>query len=459
MSRRSWTQTDAVKKVIVPIACIAMIGCLTVPAFAGGFQGRQSQVGGVSITADGVLQHPSQTHMSAYLEELRKATPKQVADLQKPVAMRKVSLKQLNVVLADAIQNNRELPDEVKYLAGLQRIEYVFVYPELNDIVLAGPAEGWVVNGDAAVVGITTGQPVLKLDDLLIAFRTVHNARTQGITCSIDPTEEGYQRLNQLLNSRAARSGRINKPALEAQMKQAFGPQQITISGVPTESHFARVLLSADYRMKRLAMNLERSPIRGFGSYLQLANGAQSANSNPRWWLACNYEPLSRSENRLSWKLNGPGVKCMTDEEVVNAAGQVSAAGNKNSAAKRWADAMTENYEQLAEEIAVFGQLRNIMDMCVIAALIEKEGLADRANCQLPAIRSAKEGFPTEVWHAAKTVAPEVSFVKVRGGMQVTASGGVDITSWQVANQSKADAKVDSLRTTATKDSDSWWWN
>jgi len=31
-------------------------------------------------------------------------------------------------------------------LAGLQRIEYVFLAPDSKDIVLAGPAEGWRVN-------------------------------------------------------------------------------------------------------------------------------------------------------------------------------------------------------------------------------------------------------------------------------------------------------------------------
>ena len=38
-------------------------------------------------------------------------------------------------------------------LAGLQKIEYVFFYPETGDIVIAGPAEGWTLGSDGAVVG------------------------------------------------------------------------------------------------------------------------------------------------------------------------------------------------------------------------------------------------------------------------------------------------------------------
>ena len=43
----------------------------------------------------------------------------------------------------NASQANQPLPDEVKYLAGLQRVQYVFVDPETKDVILAGPAEGW----------------------------------------------------------------------------------------------------------------------------------------------------------------------------------------------------------------------------------------------------------------------------------------------------------------------------
>ena len=68
-------------------------------------------------------------------------------------------------------------PTPIKYLAGLQRIHYVFVYPEQKDIVLVGPGEGWKVDAKGNVVGITTGRPVMLLDDLLVALRT---AKSRG---------------------------------------------------------------------------------------------------------------------------------------------------------------------------------------------------------------------------------------------------------------------------------------
>ena len=37
-------------------------------------------------------------------------------------------------------------------------------------------------------------------------------------------------------------------------VKNALGLQQITLTGVPQDSHFASVLVASDYRMKRFAM-------------------------------------------------------------------------------------------------------------------------------------------------------------------------------------------------------------
>jgi hypothetical protein len=123
-------------------------------------------------------------------------------------------------------------------------------------------------------VGITTGRPVLLLDDLLVALRSVEQARHGGISVSIDPTEEGIRRLRELLSSQTAKSV---SPALELAAKQAYGPQHVSITGVPGDSHFARVLLAADYRMKRIAMKLDATPIKALPSYLDLISNQRAS--------------------------------------------------------------------------------------------------------------------------------------------------------------------------------------
>ncbi|MFT5524977.1 MAG: hypothetical protein ACI9HK_002941, partial [Pirellulaceae bacterium] len=400
------------------------------PVFAGGGNFRNSSVGGVSVDANGVLDMPSVVDTKNRLDIMRRQMGKPSTEQNLPVQRRMVSLKGLEAALADAMQNNQgQIPDEVRYLAGLQRIEFVFVYPKTGDVVIAGPAEGWTLNDSSEVVGVTTGRPVLLLDDLLVAFRTTDSARNGGISCSIEPTQEGQQRLQKLLSQQ--RGGRVNTKALEPAMKEAFGPQLIKLSNVPESSHFARVLVAADYRMKRLAMGLDKAPVKDMASYLtMLKSGTESAaGANPRWWMACNYQPMARSTDKLSWQLRGPGVKAMTEDGFVGKNG-IQGTGKKSPLAQQWADNFTSKYAELSSKDVVFGQLRNVMDMCVIAALIQREGLMDTAGLSAP-ILTGKAGNDLIVeFNSPKTVVPHCSFLRIKKGWLVTASGGVQIDSW-----------------------------
>src|SRR5262245_3026280 len=348
--------------------------------------GRIGAVGGVSIDADGVVAAPNVEARRALREHYLKEFKPIAAELNQPVELRKISLKAIEEACAKADkQTTYYLPHEVRFLAGIQRIQYIFVYPEENDIVLAGPGEGWKIDENANYVGVTTGRPVLRLEDLMVALRSVHEARQGGITVSIDPTEEGRQRLAQLKTQ-------LTKFTSDtaAAFEKAMGPQRITITGVSDTTRFARMLFCSDYHMKRIAMNLDPSPVKGLPSYVDmLKSGRQSpANIMPRWWLACNYEPLAKSPDGLAWELRGPGVKVMTEDELIGTDGTVKGTGKVNPTAQKWADLMTAKYDELSVKEPVFGELRNLMDLCVVAALITKEDMLGKAKLEIPAIAS-----------------------------------------------------------------------
>ena len=287
------------------IGLMATILMATSPSFAGRFR---SAVGGVAINADGVLSEPTRQANQLLVSRMKEMVQPAEGAIAEASELRRVSLKHLMKMVSEAATNEMELTDEVRYLAGLQRIKYVFVYPEQQDIVLAGPGEGWVVSDRGEVVGRTTGMPVLHLDDLLMALRTSQQAREVGVSCSIDPTAEGISQMNQLM-----RKQKSFQPQVLRRIEKAMGPQQVSVTGVPEDSHFARVLVAADYRMKRIAMNLERSPLRQLPSFLDMVTNVRAAtNMMPRWRLACDYEPMARTEDGLGWELRGPGVKVMT---------------------------------------------------------------------------------------------------------------------------------------------------
>ena len=56
-----------------------------------------------------------------------------------------VSLPRLEKQVQLRLAAGRPPTEAMQVLAGLQRIQYVFVYPESGDLVLAGPAGDWNV--------------------------------------------------------------------------------------------------------------------------------------------------------------------------------------------------------------------------------------------------------------------------------------------------------------------------
>jgi hypothetical protein len=422
--------------------------------------GFGNQVGGVYVSPDGVIGTVQLLDLQKLNEEMAENFSAPSGALKKPVELRKVSLKAIEAELRKLGNHHvTELPDEVRYLAGIQRIQFVLLYPESNDIVLAGPGEGWKLDGKGNVVGVTTGRPVLQLEDLLVAFRTVDAARQGLLSCSIDPTPEGRQRYEELMRTQQTFS-----PAVVAQIEKAFGDQQVTVSGAPDTSHFARVLVAADYKMKRIGMKLEPSPVKGVSSFVDLAP-ARNTDMMPRWWMAANYEPLGRSEDGLAWELKGTGVKVLTEDEFVdNAAGTVRGSGQASPAAQKWSEQFTAKFDELAAKEPAFAELRNVMDMCVIAALFAKEDLAAKAKCDLRELTSIDGQAKLHASVPPKRVPTQCSATKKGSNWVITASGGVSINSWEVADKTVIVPTVGEVREKAKAGAydgagEGLWWN
>jgi hypothetical protein len=342
-------------------------------------------------------------------------------------------------------------------LAGLQKVQYVFVYPDERDIVLAGFGEGWKMTQRGDVVGATTGRPVLSLDDLLVALRYADQAAQGGISCSIDPTPEGMKRLQ----AHVASLTTMGNPQTTARgIEQALGPQLITVGGVPATTHFAHVLVAADYRMKRLGMALDSSPVAGLTSYLQMAktSGSGMQAVAPRWWLVPNYQPVLVDPAGLAYELRGGSVKCLTEDAVIGANGLQVQAGQTSPAAQRWAEMMTTQYDALSAKEPVFAALQNVMDLALAAALIHKENLAGKAGHALPLLLDNKQ-LPVDELEAVKRTDSVVSMIPKGSQWVISASGGVQIDSFAAAKNQQTSAEVADARTKAAPAGPRWWWD
>jgi Protein of unknown function (DUF1598) len=341
----------------------------------------------------------------------------------------------------------------------LQRIEYVFAYPDFNDIVLAGPAEGWTVDDTGNVVGTNSRAAVLQLVDLITALRTTDKILAgKLISCSIDPTPEGLKQFSRLL-----RGNRLSpSDQLLRRMEQAVGPQTIRLTGVSPESHFAQVLVAADWQMKRLGMGLVPSPVNGLTSYLELlSQGPDSKPRNPlpRWWIAYGDQPVERDAEGLSWGISRPGIQVRTAAGRLESNGRISTQTKSDPTAKQWADSMTAHYDKLAIVEPVFGQLRGCMDLALVAAILASGDLLARVHMESPILLDDAR-LQLAAHRVPKNVASHASAIRVSSKWIVSVSGGVELDVPRVVNAADVQVDVREARLHASpKRIESWWWD
>ena len=97
-------------------------------------------------------------------------------------------------------------------------------------------------------------------------------------------------------------------------MEQAMGPQAVRLFGVEHSSRFALAMLAADYRLKRISLGHDPSPVKDFVNYLDLA--AKTFHPGPqqqhRWWFQAKYDAILETPDHLAFQLIGQGVEVVT---------------------------------------------------------------------------------------------------------------------------------------------------
>ena len=215
---------------------------------------------GVYVDAHGVLQRVLQSKPARDLADTRRHALQSTdnTDSRRVSPLRKVSLPRLEKHVQLRLAAGRGPNEEMLHLAGLEKIQYVLVYPETGDLVLAGPASDWHVDDEGRTVSRASGRPVLKLDDLVVLLRYLTAAPQATFGCSINPTQEGLARTKQFADSR---SSTPLKPAARGawlrKLRHQMGRQTIEVEGIDPRTRVGRVLVEADYRMKLVGMGLE----------------------------------------------------------------------------------------------------------------------------------------------------------------------------------------------------------
>ncbi len=393
----------------------------------GGGGAFNPPIAGIEINADGVLRvHRIDARLNQ--QRMMAAAGKLAPDLAKQSKLRKVSLNRLEAAIADRASKGENLTDDMRAFAGLTGIEFVFFYPESGDIVLAGPAEGFAEDAAGVTRGVFTGRPTVLLEDLVVALRAFAPAtsKTNVISVSIDPTQEGLQRMNRFLSSLRGNANALPTDQIAAGLKNNLGYQTVTFQGVSPATHFARVLVEADYRMKLVGIGLERLPV-NMKSYVErAAKSSVAANSMERWYFVPNYECVRVSEDGFAMQLVGDGVKLIGENERVANNGQRVASAKTNAASQAFCKDFTDNYPKIAESVAVYGQLKNLIDLSIAAAFIRQQDYCGQAGWNMDVL--GDEGkLPTEVHNVPHQVETAVNAIWVGNKLLTPLGGGINM--------------------------------
>jgi len=426
---------------------------------------------GVYVDSSGLMRRAKPATAGSDLAELRDRAqqPDANRDVRRESVLRKVSLTRLERHAQDAWARGQAPTQAMKNLAGLHRIQYVFLYPESRDIVIAGPAGAWAPNREGRPCHIASGEPMLQLDDFVVVLR---NARHEGgrFTCSITPRRENLAAAQAYLNESAKTPLKAGqRDSWLAKVRSLMGRQDITVQGLDPQTRAARVIVEADYRMKLVGMGLEEGVL-GVTSYLSSVTVPEGGAPPPmtvlRWWFTMNYEALRATPGRDAFELRGPGVRVLSENEMLTQRGERIHTGQADEWNEQFAHSFTKHFAELAAKYPIYADLRNVFDLALVAALIVAEDVPNRLNW--PAIHFVEEKryqvergpAPTEVETVLNhsIISQKHIVAGVSGGVSADARPYVQKPAIAIDNYGALQAgRIASMP--SDQPDDAWWWD
>jgi hypothetical protein len=440
----------------------------------GGPGAIDSFAGGVYVDSDGELKRVMLTGAAADLTRIRREALGMGGNrsVRKPSPLRKVSFNRLEKQVQMLRALGHAPDDAMRNLAGLQSIEYVFVYPETGDIVIAGPAGPWDESAEGRSVSSDTGRPVLKLDDLVVLLR---NAYADGgrFGCSINPRTENLAAAKAYLAE-----SKLHGAAWAKGLRDAMGKQDIVVDGVDPRTRVARVMVEADYRMKLVGMGLEDGVL-GVPSYLSMVKPADDGTVPPlgmlRWWFTLNYDAVAASERHDAFELRGQGVQVKSENELLTDRGERVHTGASDELNSEFARSFTKHFNELGAKYSIYADLQNVFDLALVAAIVRSEDLPGQVGWHMTYFGNTAEGdeslsYPAEYATAPREVDTIVNHRTVERGTKkhtiVGVSGGVQVDTQPLVKadviQVSTNVRMsDEYRQSTPRNlsHNAWWWD
>lgn len=429
--------------------------------------------GGIYCDPKGTLLRRTELDPTRSLEKLRQAArqPGEGGAVRTKSPLRKISLVRLEAAVQRHLAEGLPLPEEMRFLAGLERIQYVLVCPEQRDIVLAGPADDWRMDEEGRSITVGNAAPVLQLDDLVTILRHMQSREGAIFGCSITPTKERLAVTQEFLTKstqRPLKPGERDKWLRE--LREQLGQQRIDVYGLDPRSRAAQVLVEADYRMKLVGIGLEPA-VQGVENYLASIKVPAGQAPPPldvlRWWFAMNYDALRTNATKDAFELRGQGVQVLSENELLAKDGERKHTGDATDLNKTFTTSFTKHYGELCKKYPVYAELRNLFDLALVGAILKAESLPDRVEWNQTCFGDKGDYRPrldiAPQWVDSVMNHRVINKVHILVGV----SGGVRADPWAVVRPEKLDTANSAGLTNGRRYSgeqrpaerSAWWWD
>ncbi len=423
---------------------------------------------GVYVDAQGTLQECDALIESDAVAELKallqpKAQTTEFVDQwRQPAKLRFVSLKRLLAEVTHHRISGRPLPESLNHMAGLSRVQYLFV--EEDDIVIAGPVGG-IENQQGWYRDRTSGLNAMRLDFFLTSLQS--SLANQPFGCTIDPTTRGLQQAATVAAAVQADKIPIGKAADE--MSNALGMQRVEVFGTAGDTTIGYLMVEADRHMKELALGIHDMP-EGVQNYLDIvdANIARGVPSDLllRLWFTAKPRAVRTDDEGTTFEIGGSPIQLSGQNERAVASGQRGHVTN-DFRTQAFVEQFNRHFGAIRTKYPVYASLESIYRSASVAELMRRHAQSDQHRQLLEQLASDATTFPQRLVAPKQVQSIATLHTVVHGRKRhhvVLASGGVAVNSRQTLvsrfeNYPSLQSLSGQPQRSQPKPIQRWWWD
>ena len=329
---------------------------------------------------------------------------------------RAFSLRVLQEQLNGAVTDRRI--ESIENFAGITKMIGYIIDQDNADLILYG-----IVDGDL---------PKLHLEDFVVALRNVwglyrHKYGHHNPACSIDPYSHNSKRLERIAQSITPHISRSLLQEIKQFEEACTALQEVNVYGIPFHTRFAKIMVQADYKMKKYVDGSESLPFEDYSCLIdiyiaKMIRDVENNESPPlvmtnwnRFWFYPGPQFLTESDNIV--RIDRCPVYLLTNR-IYHSGGQLRDSRQVDCLAEKFAEYITLNYNKIKKVLPIYQELENVFRFVALSRAIhlksahEKSGIdlsyllhqfpipVDSVNKELPGCFSMKSDT---IWQSATT--------------------------------------------------------